>query len=106
MAFTGNEDQAIQLSDATKFTKNYRDGVNDGDFLGGYFSKSSTLKILSQQDCVGIRIYNAIDDSGEDTYVMVGVTSDEKDMTDGELAEFIIGCPPRCPQNSPLAGTD
>ena len=106
MAFTGNEDQTIQLSDAIEFTKNYRDKVNAGDFLGGYFSKSSTLKILNQQDCVGIRIYNAIDDSDEDTYVMVGVTSDEKDMSDGEIAEFIIGCPPRCPENSPLAGTD
>jgi len=106
MAFTGNEDQSIELSEAEKFTKNYRDSVSDGDFLGGYFSKSSMLKILDQQNCVGIRIYNAINDDDENTYVAVGVTSDEKDIADGELAEFVIGCPPSCPEDSPLAGTD
>ena len=106
MALTGNEDQTIQLPEAVKFTKNYRDSVNDGDFLGGYFSKHSILKILNQHNCVGIRIYNGIDDNGKNTYVTAGVKSDEKDMTDGELAEFVIGCPPKCPQDSPLAGTD
>ena len=101
MAFTGDEDQTVQLSDATIFTKNYRDSVSDGDFLGGYFSKHSILKILDQQTCVGIRIYNAIDDDEKNTYVVVGVTVDEKDMVDGELAEFVVGCPPRCPDDSP-----
>ena len=41
MAFTGDEDQTIQLPEAVKFTKNYRDSVNDGDFcrhgLAGVF---------------------------------------------------------------------
>ncbi|UCE65347.1 MAG: hypothetical protein JSU85_10780 [Candidatus Zixiibacteriota bacterium] len=106
MAFTGDEDQTIKLSEAVKFTQKYRDSAKEGGFLGGYFSRDSILKILDQEDCVGIRIYNGIDGSDKNTYVVVGVTPDEKDMIDGELAEFAIGCPPRCPGDSPLAGTD
>jgi len=105
MAFTGNEDHSINLADAIEFTKNYRDSVNEGDFLGGYFGKSAISEILNQDDCVGIRIYNAIDGDEKYTYVVVGVTADNKDLTDGDLAEYVVGCPPRCPKDSSLAGT-
>jgi hypothetical protein len=104
MAFTGNEGHDINLNDAIRFTATYRETKGD-EFLGGFFGKEAIKNILNQQGCAGIRIYNAIDDNNKRTYVLVGVTSDNVDMTGGELAEFLIGCPPHCPDGSPLAGT-
>jgi len=105
MAFTGNEKHDISLEDATRLTRNYRNIAGDNSFLGAYFGKAAIQKILDQEQCVGIRIYNAVNDEGSPNYVLVGVTEEEKDLYDGELAEMGIGCPPRCPGNSPLAGT-
>ena len=105
MTFTGNEDHSISLNDATGFTARYRETMGT-DFLGGFFGKSAISEILNQTGCVGIRIYNAIDDKGENCYVLVGADSDENDMYDGKLAEVSLGCPPKCPEESPLAGTD
>lgn len=101
MAFTGNEKHDISLNDAVRFTATYRE-EKGGEFLGAYFGKEAIKKILNQQDCVGIRIYNAIDDSNKRTFVLVGVTADNNDIADGELAEFGAGCPPHCAPNSPL----
>jgi hypothetical protein len=104
MAFTGNEGHDISLNDAVRFTAVYRE-EKGGEFLGAYFGKEAIKKILNQQECVGIRIYNAIDDSSKLTFVLVGVTADNNDMTGGELAEFSTGCPPNCPPDSPLIGS-
>lgn len=101
MGLTGNEGHSINLADAARFTAAYRDTKGD-DFLAGYFGKGAIQGILDQQGCVGLRIYNAIDDNNKRTLVVVGVTVDNKDISDGELAEFMIGCPPYCDQGSPL----
>ena len=106
MSLTGDEKHTISLADATEFTARYREAEGNGEFLGGYFGKSAMLEILKQDDCVGLRIYNAIDKDEKKTYVVVGVTANEKDMTEGTIAEFVVGCPPHCPEESPLAGTD
>lgn len=105
MPFTGNEDHSISLQDAAKMTEKYRGAAGAGAFLGGYFSKSALNTILSQQRCVGIRIYNARNETGSPNFVLVGVQADGEDMTDGELAEFTTGCPPFCPTASALTGT-
>jgi hypothetical protein len=103
MAFTGNEEHDISLNDAVRFTATYRE-EKGGEFLGSYFGKEAIEKILNQQDCVGIRIYNAIDNSNKLTFVLVGVTADNNDMTGGKLAQFGVGCPPNCAPDSPLIG--
>lgn len=104
-AFTGDEDHSINLEEAAKLTANYRESAGAESFLGGYFSKNAILNILNQQSCVGLRIYNAKTDAGEPTFVLVGVNSSGDDLTGGELAEFVSGCPPYCPVASELTGT-
>ena len=105
MTFTGNEDHSISLNDAVSMTTRYRESEGSG-FLAGFFGKSAIDSILEQSGCVGIRIYNAMDDEDNRCFVVVGVTSDEKDMYNGELAEFSTGCPPHCAEGSPLAGSE
>lgn len=105
MALHGNENHSISLEDAARLTANYRDEAGEGAFLGGYFDKSALNKILTQEDCVGIRIYNARSDSDNPTFVLVGVNSEGEDLTGGELSEYANACPPFCPKASELTGT-
>jgi len=101
MAFTGNENHNIGLDDATRFTAAYREAEGE-IFLGGFFGKEAIKSILDQDNCVGLRIYNAINDNDNRTFVVVGVSADSKDIASGRLAEFAIGCPPNCDPESPL----
>jgi hypothetical protein len=105
MPFTGHENHAVNLDDAAKMTEAYRESQKPGAFLGGYFGKDAIQKILVQSGCVGMRIYNGMDNSESPTFVLVGVDAEGEDMTGGELAEIQIGCPPICPIASELTGT-
>jgi len=105
MPFTGNEDHTISLEDAAEMTERYRVSAGAAAFLGGYFSKKALNKILGQSSCVGIRIYNGTNETGDRNFVLVGVKADGEDMTGGELAEYATGCPPFCPVSSELTGT-
>jgi len=93
MNFTGNEDHSIVIEDAAAMTKSYRD-ANPGMVLGGYFGKAAVQAILAQEGCVGIRYYNALNDNGEHTVVLVGVKANKDDIENGILAEFAKPIPP------------
>jgi hypothetical protein len=101
MSFTGSEDHSISLNDAAKMTKNYRDR-NPGQIKAHFFGKDTIQSILDQDDCVGIRIYYALDDNGVKHLVISGVKADESDLYNGILAEKSWPCPPYCGDGSPL----
>ncbi len=93
MAFTGEENHAINLGDAERLTANYR---SHAAVKGGFFGRKAIEEILAQQDCVGIRIYYGQHDDGNPAFVLVGVTADENDMETGLLAQEGRPCPPYC----------
>lgn len=104
MSFTGREDHRVTLAEATAWTANYRNN-NPGAVKSHFYGKDAINAILAQTNCVGIRIYHAINDRDEKVLVLVGVKADENDMYDGVMAERGICCPPVCPpSNSPLNG--
>lgn len=106
MPYTGEEDHSISLNDAVEMTKNYRESISSTPYLwAAYFGKQALKAILDQEECVGIRIYNAKSASNSLNYVLVGVNSSGEDLEDGELAEHGLGCPPYCAPDSNLAGT-
>ncbi len=102
MAFTGNEDHSISLKDAAKLTKKYRDAAGAAAILGGYFGKTAVQSLLDQTDCVGIKFYYGQEENGTMQLVILGVTSAEKDLTDGEIAERSVPCPPYCGSHNSL----
>lgn len=102
MAFTGNEDHEISLSEASQLTTNYRNAVSEGSIKGGFFGKSAIQEILDQEKCVGIRIYYAHEEDGTPTFVVVGVEANEDDLIGGKIAEMPIACPPRCGSDNEL----
>ncbi|MDP1744914.1 MAG: hypothetical protein Q8L90_05015 [Bacteroidota bacterium] len=104
MSFTGREDHAISLSDASAWTREYRT-KNPSATKGHFYGKDAIQAILNQTGCVGIRIYYAIDTAGAKQLIITGVTSDENDLYNGILAERGICCPPTCGVNNPLNST-
>lgn len=102
MSFTGNEDHSITLSEASDWTANYRSSAGTNPLLSHFFGKAAIEAILHQDNCVGMRIYYAVDSSGNKQLIIVGVTADENDLYNGLLAEKSFRCPPLCPSSNPL----
>lgn len=102
MLLDENTGAVIDLNEAkgyiSEFGKRYPNEVK------AFFIGSNQLaKILDQENCIGIRIYNGYD-LGENrmNQVLVGVDSSEKDMTEGIILDQMAICPPYCPINSLL----
>jgi hypothetical protein len=101
MAFTGNENHDITLSEAAAMTANYRND-NPDETIAHYFGKSAIIDIFNQSGCVGMRVYYAIKDTGEKQLVIVGVDADGNDLYNGKLADRSFNCPSDCSAANPL----
>jgi hypothetical protein len=101
MSFTGNEDHSIDFNDAAEMTANYRSEFPNA-IKAHFFGKAAIKDILDQTNCVGIRIYYALDSEGAKHLVIIGAKADESDITDGYIAERSYPCPPYCPSGSSL----
>lgn len=100
--FTGNENHVISIEEAQEMMRNYRDDAPADARLGGFFGKETLLRILTQENCVGIRYYFAKDTDGNMMLILVGTDANGHDLIDGELAERSIACPPRCSDNQEM----
>lgn len=102
MAFTGNEDHSITLTQAAAMTKNYRATITTGQTIAHYFGKTAIQAILDQSECVGLRLYYGIDALDKEHLIAVGVDASENDLYNGLLAERTIQCPQHCSSANPL----
>ena len=62
----------------------------------GYFSRGILDEILAHPGCAGIRFYHGRDANGKSAIVLIGVTKEKLDITDGPIAENHQPCPPEC----------
>jgi hypothetical protein len=90
----------ISLDEAKILTKKYKLSVPPESIRANSFGEKALNDILSQEKCVGLRIYYGITASGEPTLVIVGVDKSRDDLTGGKLAEY--GIPDLPPTSSPL----
>jgi len=108
MSFNGNEGEMIDLNTGAQWTANYRDSQFNDGVNSIFYGKNNLLKILNQANCVGIRIYKAIDQRGAPVMVLVGADANENDQTSGYILERGSPCPPNCGggggASSPLQG--
>ena len=102
MAFTGNEDHRISLTEAAKLTGNYRKQMSGNDIKGEFFGSDAIKELLNQDDCVGIRIYNGLSDDGIPHNVLVSAKANENDIDSGLILEKGIPCPPDCGETNIL----
>ncbi len=103
MAFNGNEGTYITLTQGSTWTGSYRSANPDG-VKGHFFGKTKLAEMLNQTGCVGLRFYRAIDDVGAEQLVVVGVVSNQTDMTSGLILDKSVLCPPYCDSGSGLNG--
>ncbi len=96
--YTGRENHVISLDKARRLTEAYQNAAKTGDMVGAYLGKDIFQKILNQQECVGIRIYNAVSESGSPTFVIVGVDGNGNDIIGGPIGDEVKPCPPYCPR--------
>ena len=96
MSFNGNEGEFVTLSDASRWTANYRNTIQSGEVIAEFQGKEKLLELLNQEGCVGIRIYYAINDEGRKVLVFVGADCNENDMESGLLLDDGIPCPIKC----------
>lgn len=101
MTFTGNEGDSITLTQATTWVANYR-AANPTATKGHFFGCNRLNAILTQTNCVGIKMYHAMDDTGQAQLVLIGVDANGCDLTNGLILDKSVLCPPYCDTKSPL----
>ena len=102
MSFTGHEDHDFPLDTASLWTKNYRTASPAGAIKAHFFGKDAIQAILNQENCVGIRIYYALDPDGVKQLIIVGADANENDLYNGLIAERSTPCPSMCASANPL----
>ena len=100
MTFDGTEGGQIPLVDAAGMTANYRN-QNPDSTLAHFFGKDIINQILSQNGCVGIRMYYGIDSDDEKQLLLVGTDANGDDMTD-LVADLSSPCPRACGKENSL----
>jgi len=99
---TPNTGGPISLPQAIQWTTNFR-STNANAVKAHFFGEVIINQILSQPGCIGLRLYNAIDDNNEPKILLVGVDANGDDMTNDTIADFSAPCPSQCGLNTVLS---
>lgn len=105
MTLDNNTGTVISLEEAKGYTHAFQEDKPDA-IKSFYVGAKKLQRILEQEDCMGVRIYNGrtidTDYRNKANLVLVGVNKKGEDMTDGIILEDLAPCPHFCPQSSPL----
>ena len=102
--FAGAEKHEITKEEAVQLIANHQKALTAKPsklkaapaLKGGSFDRAVVDKILSQPGCQRLMFYYATEQTGKETFVLVGVDTSGKDMTTGCIAERTMDCPPFC----------
>jgi hypothetical protein len=108
--FDSSVGDPIDLTLAKKWTANYKNTIEKPDQrVSHYFGFEIIQEILSQESCIGIRMYYALDDNGDRQLLLVGVDSTGEDILPasggktndggGIIGDASFPCPNTCPEN-------
>lgn len=102
MAIGPNTGAEITLAEGQEYTAEFAKLYPD-EAKAFFIGRNQLAKILSQEDCIGIRIYNGYDAiAGTMNQVYVGVDSSESDMTSGIILDRSSVCQSVCDNSSAL----
>lgn len=91
----------ITLADGSIMTADFRTKFPN-ETKAVYYSSSVFSDLMAQEGCVGIRIYNAVDQEGNLTNVLVGVDDEGNDLVNGAIYNKGGLCPTRCSKRNSL----
>lgn len=97
MEIKGNEGSFISFQTAEKWIAAYKSSPNKGTLNNVTYGVDLVKQLLSVQGCVGFRVYNAINDSGEATFVLMAVDKNGVGInTQNSVMDTGYPCPPYC----------
>jgi hypothetical protein len=75
-----------------------------GEVVSSFIGVNPIKKIVDQENCIGIRVYNGYDAITQKlSLVMVGVDQEEQDILEnGIIYDKLAICPPLCSKNGLL----
>lgn len=91
----------ITLQEGSDMTAEFRKNFPNAT-KAVYYTADVYEDLLAQAGCVGIRIYNAINEDNKLTNVLVGVDRDGNDLVNGKIYDLGTLCPTGCPVNNSL----
>ena len=92
----------IALSEAQLYVSEFRKKFPQ-EIKALFVGENKINQILSQPDCIGIRIYNGFNIAENRlSHVLVGVNANGQDMADGIIVDRMVPCPTMCDSSSPL----
>ena len=96
MSLENNSGEIISKEEAKVFISAFKNKYPN-EVTAFFIGKTNVEKILKQADCIGIRIYNGYNTAASKmNQVLLGVNSNEEDMSDGIIMERLYTCPPYC----------
>lgn len=99
-----NAGEIISLDEAKRFTKAYQKR-NPEDPRAFFVGNEKVQKLLAQDDCAGMRIYNGFDEETQTmNQVLIGVNHEGNDQIDGIIIERLVPCPKLCSGVEELIG--
>ena len=75
----GTKGKPITQETAKKWSENYQK-KNPGEIKAHFFGKDIIAKILAEDGWMGIRIYYALDDSGQKELLLIGADRDGNNL--------------------------
>jgi hypothetical protein len=94
MSTTDQMGEFITLEEGSQMTARYRASIQPGETIAVAVSSDILTRILQQENCTGLRMYFAMDESGAKTLVMVGIDEQTNDMAQGLIANKLRKSPP------------
>ena len=102
MKINENTAEVISLEEAVAYTHGYQNKYPN-EPKAFFVGKQKVKRILAQENCMGIRIYNGYDAKTKSTnLVLVGVDEKGEDISQGVILQELVGCPVDCSESSPL----
>lgn len=95
MKISGKEGAPIDRAKAKRWTANYR-GRGQGKTKSHLFGAETVKGLLDQDGCIGMRIYYALNDEGEQQLLLVATDENGDDLKDSEILDKSMNCPPDC----------
>lgn len=84
----------ITLEQAIALTQAYQNSeIGMGQTISADVSKADVHLILNQQNCVCLRIYNALEDDNTVNFVLIGIDENGNDITNGIILNFLTTNP-------------
>lgn len=96
MELKGNEGSIMSYAQGVSWINNYTKANPDSKLNSVTYGIESIKAIMQTPGAVGIRVYNAVNDNGEATFVLMAVDKNGDGIQQNSTMDSGLACPPFC----------